>query len=135
MIDQASGENGIININVSLSIPMIVSKFVKELPFKILNEKEFEFEIRSFCTQFVYEKICSFDQRIPQIIEVEILPTNKKALAFCNVKVNISNYRSDFKAKELQEVMKKDFLDAFFDAKIMNLLTQRVVQAEKKRAA
>ena len=135
LIDQASTKDGLIKIEVILNIPMATSKFVRELPFKIINEKEFEFELRNFCTEFLYEKICSFDERIPQVIEVQILPTEEKNLAFCNVKVDISNYRSDFKAKELQVIMKRDFMDAFFDARIMKLLTQRVVQAEKKRAA
>lgn len=135
MTEEIKSPEGVIQVEVKLNPFLSEKKFSEDFPFKVISRKEFAFELRVFCRDYIIEKLADLGSRIPEVIEIEIIPKVEKDLAFCNVSINICNYDTDFKVEEIQNSLNEEFMDEFFNTRIMYLLTQRVVAAEKKRAA
>ena len=135
MTEEIKSPEGVIQVEVKLNPFLSEKKFSEDFPFKVISQNEFAFELRVFCRDYIIEKLAELGCRIPEVIEIEIIPKAENDLAFCNVSINICNFDTDFKVEEIQNSLNEEFMDEFFNTRIMYLLTQRVVAAEKKRAA
>lgn len=132
---------GKIHVKVTIHLQKCIDKFEKELPFKILNYSEFNREVIAFTRNYMIEKIATYGTSLPEVMEFDLLPiadNSPTLLPILQVDMSIEDFEVnnlDELKMEIRDKSEKNLIDEFFDDKILHLLTQRIVQAERRKAA
>ena len=126
---------------MTIHLQKCIDKFEKELPFKILSYSEFNREVIAFTRNYMIEKIAGYGESLPEVMEFDLLPIAENSPTLLPI-LQVDMSIEDFEVKNLDELKmeirdksEKNLIDEFFDDKILHLLTQRIVQAERRKAA
>lgn len=132
---------GTIHVKVTIHLQKCIERFEKELPFKILSYSEFNREVIAFTRNYMIEKIAEYGESLPDVMEFELLPiadNSPTLLPVLQIDMSVENFEVEILDElkiEIVNKSEKNLIDEFFDDKILHLLTQRIVQAERRKAA
>ena len=130
---------GVVKVSAVIDIRNISEKFETEFPFEIKNQGEFDFQVKSFTKDFLVNHLAILGFRVPDVIhldELEIIAADKEKLEEIGYIVfKIEDFESDLAPEYLQDKFINNFLDDFYDARGIFLLTQRIISTCKRKAA